>query len=146
MERGDIAISSGVGQASIFEGVIASPPSGVSLVKEKFYIRRNDWDAALGLWTPNELPLKSLIDSVERLGISTEVITFLSVDAVDPIYRWLLRKGVTTPVYFYENVEAYAEDLKYNRAIKVVYAPNKDVAYSLGMRATVVNPESAWRL
>lgn len=146
MERGDIAIGSSVGQAVIFEGVLASPPAGVSIVKEKYYQRRGDWEAAINLWHPNELPLKSLIDSVERLGISTDVVTFLSVDSVDPIYKWLVRKGVTTPVYFYEDPQSYADDLRYNRAVRVVYAPNKEIAYTLGMRATVVSPDAAWRL
>lgn len=146
MERGDISIGSAIGQAALFEGVLAKPPTGVASVKEKYYQRRGAWDEAIKLWTPNDLPLKSLIDSVERLGISTDVITFLSVDAVEPIYRWLVRKGVTTPVYYYEDAEAYAVDLKYNRAIRVVYVPTKEVAYTLGMRATVVSPDAAWRL
>jgi len=146
MERGDIAIGSYVGQATLFEGVLATPPTGLTSVKEKFYIRKNDWDSAMNLWRPNDLPLKSLIDSVERLGISTDVITFLSPEAVEPVYRWLVRKGVTTPVYFYENAESYADDLKYNRSVRVVYVPNKEIAYTLGMRATVVGPDAAWRL
>lgn len=146
MEAGDIGVSSRIGQACVFEGVLASPPIGVALIKEKYHIRRGSWDDALKLWTPNELPLKSLIDSSERMGIATDIITFLDADATEPMYRWLVRKGIHLAVVHYDTPELYAEDLKFNRGIKVVYTPNKEIAYTLGMRATVVSPKSAWRL
>lgn len=145
MERGDIGTDARIGQACVFEGVLASRPTGSTAIKEKFYIRRGSWEEAINLWKPNELPLKSLIDSSERMGIATDIITFLSPEAVEPIYRWLNRKGVTSAVMYYETPEIYAEDLRYNRAIKVVYAPDKEIAYTLGMRATIVGPDSAWR-
>lgn len=146
MERGDIADSVVLGQACVFEDVLASRPTGSSVIREKFYIRRGDWDGALKLWKPNDLPLKSLIDAVDRRGIGTSIITFLDPDAVEPIYRWLIRKGVTCPVEYYESPENYALDLRYDRGIKVVYVPNTDIAYALGMRATVVSPTSAWSI
>jgi hypothetical protein len=145
MERGEITDFVRVGQACVFEGLIASPPAGTSLIKEKFYERNNNWTSALKLWRPNDLPLKSLIDSTVRLGIATDVITFLSEEAVEPIYQWLLRKGVTCPVTYYEDVESYEVDLRYNRAIRVVYVSNQEHARTLGMRATVVPPTTAWR-
>lgn len=145
MERGDIGTGARVGQACVFEGVLASRPTGAAAIKEKFHIRRGAWEEAINLWKPNELPLKSLIDSSERMGIATDIVTFLSPEAVEPIYRWLNRKGVTLAVTYYETPEVYAEDLKYNRAVKVVYAPDKEIAYTLGMRATIVGPDSAWR-
>lgn len=146
MERGDISDIVVPGQACIFEDVLASRPTGGAALRERLYVRRGDWDSALKLWKPNDLPLKSLIDSVDRRGIGTSVITFLAHEAVEPIYRWLARKGITCPVEHYETPSDYEMDLRYDRKIKTVYVPNKEVAYVLGMRATVVSPTSAWSL
>jgi hypothetical protein len=146
MERGEIAEFSRVGQACIFEGLLATPPAGASLLKEKFHERNNNWTAALKLWRPNDLPIKSLIDSSIRLSIATDIITFLSEDAVEPIYQWLLRKGITCPVFHYEDITSYELDLRYNRAVRVVYVANQEDARILGMRATVVPPTTAWSL
>ena len=109
-------------------------------------VRRGEWDKALKLWKPNDLPLKSLIDSIGRRGIDTAVVTFLPEEAVEPIYRWLIRKGVSCTVNSYDSPEHYESDLRYDRGIKVVYVPSKEIAYVLGMRATVVSPASAWSL
>ena len=147
MERGDIGDYVFAGQACVFEDLIAERPTGAAAIKEKFYIRRGDWDKALKLWKPNDLPLKSLIDSAKRRGIATSVVTFLPEESVDAIYRWLLRKGVSEcPVEAYETPAHYEMDLRYDHGIKVVYVPNKEIAYVLGMRATVVSPNSAWSL
>lgn len=146
MERGDIGAYAVAGQACVFEDLLAQRPTGAAAIKEKYYTRRGEWDKAMKLWKPNDLPLKSLIDSVERRGISTDVITFLSYDAAESIYRWLVRKGVSCPVNAYESPEDYEADLRYDRGVKVVYVPNKEIAYTLGMRATVVSPNSAWSL
>lgn len=145
MERGDISAVARVGQACVFEDVLASRPVGTDALKEKFHIRRGNWESALKLWKPNDLPLKSLIDSVDRLGISTLVVTFLPHASIDAVYHWLLRKGVTCPVEHYDSPEDYELDLRYDRQVKVVYVPNKEIAYTLGMRATVISPTSAWR-
>jgi hypothetical protein len=146
MERGDIGAYMVLGQACVFEDLLAQRPTGADGLKEKFFIRRGDWEKALKLWKPNDLPLKSLIDSVERRGISTAVITFLPHESVDAIYRWLIRKGVSCTVDAYDSPEDYEADLRYDRGIKVVYVPSKEIAYTLGMRATVVSPTSAWSL
>lgn len=147
MERGDISDFAVIGQACVFEGLLASPPATrTGRLRTKYYTSREEWDTALKLWKPHDLPLKSLIDSVKRLKIATVVITFLSEEATDPIYRWLLRKGVMTTVEFYESPEAYANDLRYNRAIKSVWVPTKDIAYTLGMRAVVTSPDKSWNL
>lgn len=145
MERGDIGDFVLPGQACVFEGLLASPPDKVSnKLKYRFHMASNDWDAALRLWKTNDLPVKSLIDSVKRKGITTLVVTFLSPDAVEPIYRWLLRKGITTTVEFYESPEAYADDLRYNRSILNVYVPETEMAHIIGFRATVISNQLAW--
>lgn len=146
MEKGDIDAYTIFGQACIFEDLIAQRPTGATAVKEKFYARRGEWEKAMKLWKPNDLPLKSLIDSVERRGINTNVITFLPAEAEEAVYRWLLRKGVSCTVTTYASPEDYESDLRYDRSIKVVYVPSKEIAYTLGMRATVVSPASAWSI
>lgn len=145
MEGGDIAMFGRPGQACVFEGLIASRPTGAAGVKCKYYERTKDWDSALKLWKPNDLPLKSLIDAVNRLNISTEVITFLPQEAVEPIYKWLVRKGVTPVVERYETPQDYELDLRYNRSIHSVYVADQEIAHILGMRATVIPPTTAWR-
>jgi len=146
MEGNDIFSYDRIGQSTMFEGVLASPPSGSKKLRAKFYEGRDDWESVLKFWTPNDLPLRSLIDCVNRLHLGTEVITFLHSDAAEPIYEWLSRKGVSAPVLFYENAEQYAEDLRYNRGVRVFYTSNTEDAHTVGMRATVVSPNTAWRL
>lgn len=144
MEGNDISVSSSVGQATIFEGVIASPPT--SSARYLLAKTRNDWEAMIKLWQPNDLPMKSLSDCVNRLQIGTDVITFLSPDAVEPIYSWLVRKGVSTPVLWYPSALDYYNDVKYNMGLKVVYVSNQEDASIIGMRARVVSPATAWSI
>ena len=146
MEGNDISVHDRIGQASMFEGVLATAPAGSKKLKAKFYEGRNDWDSVIRLWTPNDMPIRSLVDCVNRLGLGTEIITFLHPDAVEPIYNWLSRKGVSTSVLYYEDIEQYNEDFKYNRGLRVFYTTNVEDAHLIGMRATVVNPNTAWRL
>lgn len=146
MENGDIGAYTIASQACVFEDLLAARPIGSAALKEKFYARRGEWEKALKLWKPNDLPLKSLIDSVNRRNIETAVVTFLPDEAVEDIYKWLVRKGVSCTVNAYESPEDYEADLRYDRGVKVVYVPSKEIAYTLGMRATVVSPTSAWSL
>jgi hypothetical protein len=144
MERGDIAIGDYISQACVFEDLLAIRPTGAALLKAKFYERNNNWEASLKLWKPGDIALRSLNDYTNRLRIVTEVITFLDQEAVEPIYRWLLRKGVTCPVIYYEKPEDYELDLRYNRSVRTVYVASDEHARILGMRAKVINPTTAW--
>lgn len=142
MEGNDISATSTLEQATIFEGVIASPPPASArylLAKAK-----GDWEAMIAMWKPNDLPMRSLSDCVNRLQIGTDVITFLSPDAVEPIYSWLVRKGVSTPVIWYPSATEYYNDVRYNMGLKVVYVANEEDASIIGMRARVVSPATAW--
>lgn len=143
MQGNDIAPFMDARQATMFEGVLATPPVGV---KNKFkeILARNDWSEIIPLWSSGVASVKSLADSVNRLGIATDVYTFLSPEAVDPIGKWLIRKGISVPVYFYENAAELAFDLTFNRAVRVVYTSNRDDAAVLGIRSTVVSPETVW--
>jgi hypothetical protein len=147
MERNDIAPWSTSGLATLFEGVLASPPSkGQASVRNWYHRRSGDWDDALKLWRPHELPLKSLIDTVNRKGIQTTVYTLLGYAASEAIESWLARKGVSVQCVGYPDAELLAEDLTYNRTILTVYVPTKELAYLIGPRATVVTPSTAWVL
>lgn len=144
MEGNDIFAHSTLEQATIFEGVVASPPP----ISPRYLLAkaRGDWEVLIPMWKPNNLPMRSLSDCVNRLQIGTDVITFLSPDAVDPIYNWLVRKGVSTPVMWYPSATDYYNDLKYNMGLKVVYVANEEDASVLGMRARVVSSTMAWSI
>ena len=142
MENNDILPWETAKQGTIFEGVLATPPSR-SLLKDLLN-KGNDWDTKILRWKAGDLCLRSIIDCVNRLGIRTDVYTFLDPDAPEPIERWLTRKGVSVSCFYYPSVEELAEDLRYNRAIHKVYVPTKEMWLTIGPRATVVSPDTAW--
>jgi hypothetical protein len=142
MEGNNISVHTTLEQATIFEGVVASPPSASA--KYLLAKARNDWASIISMWKPNDLPMRSLSDCINRLQIGTDVITFLSPDAVEPIYQWLVRKGVSTPVIWYPSATEYYNDVRYNMGLKVVYVADEEDAAILGMRARVVSPATAW--
>jgi hypothetical protein len=144
MQGNDIASFSPTAQGVIFDGLLASPPSGNKAILEAIQKRRDRWDSVINLWEPNDLPLKALSDSVNRLGLGTDVYTFIHPDAADAIDKWLVRKGISTPVYYYETPQLLEYDLRFSRAVRIIYTSNEEYARILGIRATVVNPERAW--
>lgn len=145
MEGNDIGSWSVSGQGVVFEGVLASPPHRrVPALKSLVAGRTPSWESRIAHWKANDIPLKSMIDCVNRLGIKTSVYTFLAEDAVDPIERWLARKGVIATCLFYASPKLLAEDLIYDRSVHTVYVPSVELARELGVRATVVGPDTRW--
>lgn len=144
MEGNDLAAFAPIQQAVIFEGVLANPPEGLKSWRSRLAQRAGDWKTVVNGMNPNELPLKSLADSINRRGIGTIVYTFLPPEAVDPIERWLIRKGISTPVESYTDIAALADDLRYNRSIHVIYVPTQEEQAIIGIRATVLGSERAW--
>lgn len=144
MQGNDIISYAPLAQGVVFDGLLASPPAGSKSFLETIHRRRDNWDAVLRLWEPHELPIKALSDSVNRLGLGTDVYTFIHEDAVDAIDRWLLRKGISCPVYFYESPELLEYDLRFSRAVRIIYTSSEEVAQVIGPRATVVSAEKAW--
>lgn len=139
MQGNDIGSFNVIGQGVIFEGLLASPP------ERRFFQRSSaDWDKELNKWKPHDLPLKALIDTSDRLGIDTEVYTFLGYEAVDAVDRWLGRKGISLPVYGYDNVEELAYDLRFKRSVRTIYVPEQEQGAIIGIRATVVDNKKAW--
>lgn len=141
MQGNDIANFNVIGQGVVFEGLLASPPP------QRFFQRSsNDWDKELRKWKAHELPLKALIDTSDRLGVDTEVYTFLGYDAVEAVDAWLVRKGVSLPVYSYANVEELAYDLRFKHSVRTIYVPEQEQAAVIGIRATVVDNKKAWTI
>lgn len=144
MEGNDLMNYDTRGYGIMFEGVLASPPKEKALTF--FRKATNDWERIIPKWRANELPLKSMIDTTDRLGIGCEVYTFLSEDAVEPIDQWLLRKGVSVPVYYYEGAEWLEYDLRFKRSIRTVLVATEEDANVIGLRARVVPSDRGWML
>lgn len=141
MQGNDIAGFNVIGQGVIFEGLLASPPE-----RRLFQRVDKDWNKELKKWKPHDLPLKALIDTSDRLGVDTEVYTFLGDDAVDAIENWLVRKGVSLPVYGYNSAEELSYDLRFKRSVRTIFVPEQEQASIIGIRATVVDSKKAWTL
>lgn len=141
MEKGDIQSYDSRGFGVVFEGLLASQPTGFRALLSK---RTNDWNRIIYTWKGNDLPLKALSDHTNRLGIGAEVYTFLDPEAASAIDSWLTRKGISVPVMYYESVNELSYDLRFKRSIRVIYVPQDEQAKTIGVRATVVSPESAW--
>lgn len=144
MERNDLAPYSMKSQATMFEGVLASEPEGIAKIKAAYYLRNEKWDQYLRMWEPNTLPIKSLSDAVNRLGIGTEVYTLLPPQVADAIDRWLIKKGISTNVVAYQDIKELAYDLSINRGITQIYVADQEHYKLIGLRATVVSPKTAW--
>jgi hypothetical protein len=141
MEKGDIQSYDSRGFGVVFEGLLASEPSGL---RGLISARSKDWDKIIRSWSPNDLPLKALADHTNRLGIGAEVYTFLDPAAPEAIDKWLVRKGISVPVHYYETVNELSYDLRFKRSIRVIYVPQHEQAKIIGVRATVTSTETAW--
>jgi hypothetical protein len=141
VQGNDISVGLDAGQGVIFEGLLAVPPDK----KYRLFQRPTELsEKYIREWKPNELALKALIDTSDRLGVSTEVYTFLPFP--EEIERWIFRKGVSLPVFQYTNVEELAYDLRFKHSIRRILVPTEEQANIIGMRATVVDPQKAWTL
>lgn len=140
----DLAPYAPIQQAVLFEGVLANYPTGVKSIRSWFASKSKDMPTLISNMKPNELPLKSLIDSVNRRGIGTIVYTLMPTDAVTEIERWLVRKGVSLSVEAYPDIETLAEDLKYNRSVHVIYVASQEQQSIIGIRSTVLGSERSW--
>jgi hypothetical protein len=138
---GDTAI---VGQGVIFEGVLASPPEKTDAIKAAFYKQNNKWDKYVAKWKPVDLPLKAMIDSAIRLGVQTDVYTFIDSDAVDAVDLWLRKRGISVGVMYYESIHDLAYDLRFQHSIKTIYVETQEQASIIGIRSHTVDPKKAW--
>lgn len=145
MQGNDLLDFSSVTQGVIFEGVLAIPPtSTVASTKAAFFKNRENWAAYLRMWEPNDLPLKAMIDSATRLGVGTDVYTFVSQGFAEEVDKWLMRKGISVAVMYYGSVEELAYDLRFQRQIRTIYTATEEQAAVIGIRSHVVDPKKAW--
>lgn len=145
MQGNDLLDFSSVTQGVIFEGVLATPPTNpVASTKAAFFKNRENWKAYLRLWLPNDLPLKSMIDSAMRLGVGTNVYTFISQGFAEEVDMWLMRKGISVEVLYYESVEELAYDLRFQRQLRTIYTATEEQAAVIGIRSHVVDQKKAW--
>ena len=141
MQGNDIAAWVEYECAVIFEGLLASPPEKlIQKQQEKLFRSRNRWEDALRLWTIHELPVKSLEDMINRQGIITEVYTLLPSEAVPAIDAWLNRKGISTNVLSWPDIEALAYDLSFHRDVRIVFTSNQDHYGLLFPKSKIVSP------
>lgn len=141
VQGNDISLGVDAGQGVIFEGLLAMPPD------KKFNVFKRTSEMGekeIRNWKPNDLPLKALIDTSDRLGVSTEIYTFLPYP--EEIESWFFRKGVSLPVFAYSNIEELAYDLRFKHSIRRILVPTQEQAAIIGIRATVVDPQKAWML
>jgi hypothetical protein len=106
---------------------------------EEEYIARE-----VRLWKANELPLKSVIHMVTKLGIGVEVYTYLDPILVPSVESWLARKGADVQVWSYFDINEMYDDFKYNRDVHTFFTTSEDDARRLGIRATVVLPDGTF--
>ena len=147
MERNDIQANAPIKQACLFEGVLAAPPAGnIKKMRAAKAIRQNEWHRYIGMWTPYEMPLKSLVDSVNRRGVGVEVYTCLTSGVEGAIDSWLARKGVSVPVYQFENIYEIHAEMKFHSPSMRIHVATEEQAQLLGLRARVASPHKEWVL
>jgi hypothetical protein len=146
MQGNDIQSYDYIGYGVIFEDLLASPPDGIKSLGTALYKNRNNWERVIEMWSPNDMPLRALSDSTNRLGIGAEVYTFLHPDASLAIEKWLSRKSISVPVEYYPKIEDLEYDLRFKRSVRTIFVPHKEQASVLGIRATVTSSTSAWVL
>lgn len=146
MERNDIFAYSPPGVAVLFEGVLASPPDTMGKVIANIRLRAKDYDAYLSYWKANEIPLKHVIDTINRKQIGVVVYTLFPVDIAEAIDRWLIKRNISTTVVPYIDIDDLAETSKFFPEIKTIYVAEQEHARRIGMKATVVTPKTSWNL
>lgn len=150
MEGNDIGITVQKHLACMFEGLLCSIAPDQEIPKKSRIFGREpslpdkDMDKIVRSWVPNEMPIKSVIHLTKQLGIGVEVYTYYPEDFVEPIERWLGRKGISVNVHSYDDVMHLKEDFMYNRDVQVLFTPSERDAQILGIRATVVLPDKTF--
>lgn len=146
MEKGDIASYAKPGLAVMFEGVLANPPDKLNKVIANVRLRTNDYDAYLSYWRPNKLQVKHVIDSINRKQIGVLVYTLLAPELHDAIDRWLLHRNISTTIMVYQNIDDLVESQEFMREIKSVFVNDDELARRIGIRATVIQPDTKWNI
>lgn len=147
MESNDIQSDVPIRQGCVFEGVLAYPPDKyLQKAKSVRAVSKKDWKTYINLWKPYDLPLKSLVDSVRRRGVGVEVYTCLHEGVEEAIDTWLVRRGVSVPVYYYRDMADLAESLIYHNPSMRVHVASEADARIVGLKARVASPHREWVL
>lgn len=152
MEGGDIGVTIQKHLACMFEGLLCTVAEDEEIPKPKRrlwgkddpIVKDKDMAKIVRSWRPNEMPLKSVIHLTKQLGIGMEVYTYYPEDFVEPIERWLGRKGISVIVHSYDDIMHLQEDFKYNRDVQVLFTHSERDAQILGIRSTVVSPDKTF--
>ena len=115
MQGNDLASFSPISQATMFEGVLASEPEGLSKIRARVALTAKNWEQYISFWKVNEIPVKHAIDLINRYNVGIVVYTLLPDYLVDSIEKWLIRKGISTTVTAYKSIEELAYDLRFFR-------------------------------
>ena len=146
MEGNDIGPFDTASVVLVFEELIASPPELHGLAKQKYkhHLRANDWDRALSMWTPHDMPLRSLSDMCNRLHLTVDLYTFLPLEAGDALDRLLLKKGISVHLFHYTDIDELVHDLRYNRGVHEIIVAKEEWARKIGIRAKTVLNDRPW--
>ncbi len=144
MQGNDLASFSPISQATMFEGVLAAEPEGLSKIRARVALTAKNWEQYISFWKVNEIPVKHAIDLINRYNVGIVVYTLLPDYLVDSIEKWLVRKGISTVVTAYKSIEELAYDLRFFPSIQKVYTADEEHAKIIGFRSTVVTPKTAW--
>lgn len=144
MQGNDLSDFSPISQATMFEGVLASEPTGIKKARSIVAQAGKNWEQYLAQWQTNDVPIKHAIDLISRYQVGIVVYTLLPGYLVDSIEKWLVRKGISTSVFAYATIEELAHDLRFFPSIKKVYTSDEEHAKIIGFRSTVVSTKTAW--
>ncbi len=122
MEGNDIGLTVQKHVACMFEGLLCTVASEEEIPKKRKLwgrdtpiVKDKDMSKIVRSWRPNEMPLKSVLHLTKQLGIGVEVYTYYPEDFVEPIERWLGRKGISVVVHSYDDIMHLHEDFKYKK-------------------------------
>lgn len=145
MDGNDIGAFTTSRQAAVWEGLLATTKQGrFNEFHRKRLAKAQRWDDWLTLWEPQEVALKTMVYQHNRMGIATDVYTFIDEGLVDPLEHWLARKDVSCKVFYYPNRKDLIEDLRYNRSVQRVLCGDQDLAADIGIRAMCVGKGKGW--
>lgn len=151
MEKNDIGFTVHRHVACMFEGLlmhklpVVAPKKGLFRRREEEELTEEEYiQRETRLWRVNDLPMKSVIHMTKQLNIGVEVYTFMDPIFVDPIERWLSRKGADVTVYAYYDIEDLRQDFRLNRDVHTFFTTSEEDAAVLGIRATVVLPDGTF--
>lgn len=150
MQGNDIGADQVRGHVAVmFEGLLMSADDTPVAQPKRKWLRKQDEELdddefikrVVRRWKVNEFPMKSAIHIADQFKLGVDVYTFLDAEFVPHIENWLFRKGLSAIVFAYFDLDELREDFKYNRDVKTLYTASQEDAWTLGLRASVAQPD-----